>query len=613
MDKDADRDPETKGEIHQRWEKKAEIGRGYMEARRELPDSPADDPWAYTELPTRNPAENIIPPLWEILDASATLVRQQMERDLSTNETGGDIFDPIAATIGRTRLFPHYWDEGSNANLTRNLDGEEATRVYLYLDLSPLAEYRIADRLDIGAVRRELNIENTVSQSTLNRMPGRMEPEHRHYYASETETLVRQWQETKYEDWVRNPTPDTIAPDGEGVPPVQTLARELRSETFQFIRLKRDASTEVSKDAAMRVLVAAANGNAFVNDAAKNLDLKPWYDGSEVPTGQTLIYHIRKSSREQITRMFLEANEPLFELANDHEYFPEKAEVAIDITDWAFFGDPDTDAYVQGTKAGRNYAQAWKYITLSLVGTDTPLILFVLPVRKRSEAPGYVRRLLRVASQYVDVHRVYLDAGTEFYNSNTISTVNEFGLELVMQGRKSGSDIKHLLNGMGRIGLESSYYPYGVGDLDEDKYYAVGVKSEKKSRRRKSVPDEPMDDYTYFYTNIDPTEILPEEMASDYRRRWGIETGFRVLKEEFLPKSASPDSKVRTFYFNFAAHMYNIWTAANIRRAEELGTDLSKGKEFTAGRLIQAIEDDPYDLDIPTEPTETRYVLGELF
>jgi len=203
--------------------------------------------------------------------------------------------------------------------------------------------------------------------------------------------------------------------------------------------------------------------------------------------------------------------------------------------------------------------------------------------------------------------------GLKFYSEDTISTVNELGLELVMQGRKAGSDIKHLLNGMGRLDMDSSYYPYGVGGLNEDNYYAVGIKSEKKSRRRKSEPDEPMDDYTYFYTNLDPTEIPPEKLASDYRRRWGIETGFRVIKEDFLPKSASPSSEVRTFYFNFAAHMYNIWTAANIRRAEEIGEDLSEGKQFTAGRLIQAIEDDPYDLDIPTEPPESQFVLGSRF
>jgi len=572
-----------------------------------LEEKAAADPWDYlpeTHDDLYNEADYEIPPLWERLDSNAELVHQRME--------GDGINNPLAATIGRTRLFPHYWSPGDNGDLTQKLDGNDATRVYLYLDLSPIAEYRISDRLKTGSIQSDLDIDDTVSQSTLNRMPGRMDSGQRTYYASETETLVRQWQGTKFEDWVREPTPETISPDGEGVPPVQNITRELRSETFKYIRLKRDDSIEVTKDAALRVLVAAANGNDFANDAADNLDLKSWYDGDDIMTGQTLNIHIKKSSREQITRMFLEANEPLFEIADENAYFPEKAEVAIDITDWPYFGDPDSDEYIQGTKAGRNFSNAWKYITLSLVGTDTPLILFVLPVKDRSYAPQYIRRMLRVASQYVNLHRVYLDAGTEFYNSDTISTVNEFGLELVMQGRKSGKDIKHLFNGMARIDLDSSHYPYGVGDLDEDNYYAVGIKSEKKSRLRKSDPDEPEDDYTYFYTNVDPTETPPEKLGSDFRRRWGIETGFRKIKHDFLSKSASPESEVRTFYFNFAAHLYNIWTVANIRRAEELGSDLSKGKELTAGRVMQAIEDDPYDLDIPTEPPETGNLLADL-
>jgi len=87
----------------------------------------------------------------------------------------------------------------------------------------------------------------------------------------------------------------------------------------------------------------------------------------------------------------------------------------------------------------------------------------------------------------------------------------------------------------------------------------------------------------YIYTDADMDEYSVDDLATDYRNRWGIETGYRVLKEEFLPKSASPDATIRTFYFNFAAHLYNLWTTANILRADELGQDLSDGKQFTAG------------------------------
>jgi hypothetical protein len=77
-----------------------------------------------------------------------------------------DISNPLAATIGRTRLLPHYWSPGDNGDLIQKLDGNHATRVYLYLDLSPIAEYRTADRLKFGAVRDELDIKGEVSQST---------------------------------------------------------------------------------------------------------------------------------------------------------------------------------------------------------------------------------------------------------------------------------------------------------------------------------------------------------------------------------------------------------------------------------------------------------------
>lgn len=584
MDEDADRNPKTEGEIGERRGFVRELDQDFRECREKLEQKAAADPWDY--WPKNHDDLGKPGGLRDITAVGSPPkggVKRAERRGEIDFEEGHPPVEPIAYVIGQTRLYPHYWSSGDNGDITRDLDGDDATRVYLYYDLSPLPEYKVAGRIRQESVRRVLGIDDGVSQSTLNRLPGQIDDDLRTFYASETETLVRQWEGTEFEEWVREPTPETVAPDGEGVPPVQTIVRDLRSKTFKYIRLKRDNSVEVSKDAAMRVLVAAANSNEFVNDAAKNLNLKPWYDGGEIPTGQTLNIHIRKSSREQFTRMFLEANEELFEIADENDYFPDKAEVAIDITDWPFYGDPDADEYVQGTKPGRNFSRAWKYITLSLVGTDTPVILFVLPVKDRSNAPKLVRRLLRVASQYVNLHRVYLDAGTEFYNDDTISTVNEFGLELVMQGRKSGKTIKHFLNGMGRIDLEFSHYSYGVGDLDEDDYYAVGMKSEKRSQRRKSDPDEPMDDYTYFYTNVEPTETPPEELGSDFRRRWGIETGFRKIKQDFLAKSGSPESEIRTFYFNLAAHLYNIWTVANIRRAEEVGADLSKGNSSPRG------------------------------
>ncbi len=78
-----------------------------------------------------------------------------------------------------------------------------------------------------------------------------------------------------------------------------------------------------------------------------------------------------------------------------------------------------------------------------------------------------------------------------------------------------------------------------------------------------------MDDYTYFYTNVHPEEVPPGKLREAHRRRYGIETDFCVIIERSLVKCGSRNPALRAFYVNFSAHLYNIWTVANIPRVEE--------------------------------------------
>jgi hypothetical protein len=51
---------------------------------------------------------------------------------------------------------------------------------------------------------------------------------------------------------------------------------------------------------------------------------------------------------------------------------------------------------------------------------------------------------------------------------------------------------------------------------------------------------------------------------------------------------------------------------ANILRTEEKRKDLIKGKLITTPELMQIIRDDPHDLQISTEPPETRQVFADM-
>jgi hypothetical protein len=87
------------------------MDREFLERRRELEEKDAADLWDYwpeTNDDMYNLVDYEIPPLWEVIDDAADTVRRFT-----------DSFNPIAETIGKTSLFPHYWGTGRNEDLSK--------------------------------------------------------------------------------------------------------------------------------------------------------------------------------------------------------------------------------------------------------------------------------------------------------------------------------------------------------------------------------------------------------------------------------------------------------------------------------------------------------------
>ncbi len=63
-----------------------------------------------------------------------------------------------------------------------------------------------------------------------------------------------------------------------------------------------------------------------------------------------------------------------------------------------------------------------------------------------------------------------------------------------------------------------------------------------------------------FATNMAFDSI--RHIVASYRNRWGIETIFRVIKQEFRIKTTSKHQSVRLFCLCFSMIFYNIWQIA---------------------------------------------------
>jgi len=321
---------------------------------------------------------------------------------------------------------------------------------------------------------------------------------------------------------------------------------------------------------------------------------------------------------EDIRDMFLAANQELHDIIAEHGYYDGQHAVAFDTTDVLFRGDPETLG-ASGTKATRNASHAWQFISCSLVGADAPAILMSELVKTSGDKAAFLKRALWMADTMMDVNRAYLDSG--FYNEDSARALSEFDdLGWVMQAKQSADKIDEMMDHAIENERDWRATKWGVSDVPARHNLWV-MESEKKSKLYKEEPDDPKDKWIAFYTNIDwvaddPGEeidlktlteeqrempLTPLELADDFRARWGIETGYRKLKEDFLAKSRSTRYYIRVQVFYFAVLWYNMWLAANVKRAGELGIDLGDDDEnypFRGPDVMRAIEEDPADLQI---------------
>jgi len=496
----------------------------------------------------------------------------------------------VAKTLRRTTFRGHHYMEFEPQ--FKKLPPWDATTLWFYKELTDTSVLRLSQKLDIPAFREEIGVDVEVSQPTLHRIDERADDgqgsQPSQYFLDERDRVLRLVDDTPWGDAFVDPPEPEVETDGATEPDARLKARRLRNEVYPYIQFQRDASNNHPKHRLLKLLDIAGNLGIFPNQAAGILTGKDWLRDINTPEAQDLFYHIRKLPRSKVTDMFVAANERLFEIAQQYDDFTSNVEIAVDISDWPWFGE-NKPRYTSGTKPGRNYAYAWQFITLGIVGTHAPVQLVALPVQNRKNKAAHLRRLLKFANTHFDIDRAYLDSA--FYSAKVTSALLDNGVDFVMQSRMRQGVMTDLVEEAADRGDTWASMPFGVKDRNPTEYMMM-IEAEKRASRRKGAADEVADNWTPFYTNLDPEEHGAHELARGYRNRWGVETSCRVIKEDFLPKSGSETIVPRHFIFNYAVTMYNSWVVANLIAASERDHDLDESKVFKAATYMALICDD---------------------
>jgi hypothetical protein len=307
-----------------------------------------------------------------------------------------------------------------------------------------------------------------------------------------------------------------------------------------------------TQPALLELLAYCGIHEEFVNDGAKTHRLSR--DHTALPTqkrspnSRALGRHLRGLEYWTVTTQFDHARTALLKLARTARLLPDRADIAIDTHDWLYYGRADTPM-VGETHYENGTDLAFKYVTACLVTPELRLTLAAEPITTDSHLPVLLEHVLGQAAEWVDIRRVYLDRG--FYETRILQVLEAHDLDYVVRARRFPSLAPD--DGEPAVQVEHDY-PVGGS---RPPYDTVTVS-------RFCVPhaQRPAEKQSYFVTNLAVDEDWAPQLANAYRRRWGIETSYRVIKD-FLPRCRSTYFVVRLFYFLFAVMLYNLWVVVN--------------------------------------------------
>lgn len=299
------------------------------------------------------------------------------------------------------------------------------------------------------------------------------------------------------------------------------------------------AEANYSYQEILNVLLHAATSSTNSLESASN-DLRSKIPNIRIPSADTIFNYIKLNSIDNILSSFRKMNNNIFKMMDLKN---KVHDIAIDFHDIPFYGCRDTPC-IRGIKPKTGTSWGYSFCTLDIIG-NSKLTLDVIDINGLNKDYSTLMDSLfeRIENMGVKVGTVYLDR--EFFNTKVISKVNERKLGFVIAA-KSNKKIKGILEKHTKEnGNTSTVFEYKF-DGEEQTFNIVAIWDQEKG-------------YILFATNrkMGSIDAFIKQIPEEYRKRWNIETGYRV-KNDFKIRTCSKSPVARTLFFVIQCIMYNI-------------------------------------------------------
>jgi len=311
--------------------------------------------------------------------------------------------------------------------------------------------------------------------------------------------------------------------------------------------------------------------------------LRRHYKLGKVPDADTFLYRLKKMRWRDALSMLQELNENVLSMARRKGAFRRKAVTAIDLTYIPYYGKP-TPYIVQGQhKLGTTWFHCYAAIRIVERGRRYVIKSRLVKSLELCEKAKIVEELVTEARRLgVHIRLLLLDKG--FYSQEVIETLRALRVKFLIAAPKN-SRVKAAILDYFRTGKRKVRRFHLKKDGNVVNFNLTIHRLRKTKKRLRNI----LELYGAFATNLGFKNAVRawQTLPRDYRRRWGIETGFRVGKG-FRAKTTSKNETILEIYHQYAIVLENLWTLHNMREAkrrnlplDQMVRPLVKVKDFT--------------------------------
>jgi putative transposase len=290
-----------------------------------------------------------------------------------------------------------------------------------------------------------------------------------------------------------------------------------------------------------------------------------------VPTGRTFRGRVERLAEKQIREALIAANDQVLLTLRRYSIFKRRVVVAIDYTRQPFYGDPEAKNVIGG-KHEKGTSWGYTYASIDIVEAGKRLTIYSITVNQFSEKAEVVKTLiLEAKARGIHISFALLDRA--FFTVDVIATLKSLGVYFIIPAVKNGK----VKEAMRNYDEKQPAKRFILGDKRKNVSFTLYLCKRPADQLPKKKKLTVSDLYFGFATNL-PKSLaikLPSFIPQEYRRRWGIETGYRV-QDNALAKTTSTNYKLRLLYQMVSVLLYNVWHYANFLLCRALKKQFDK-------------------------------------